>query len=187
MERSRWPVPGTRSLTDAERDEYYGLVVEVLGEDGAVVGPYTHRGLHGDGRFWSHSLPGSSLRLELHYAGSDTGRALAAARFVVKNVGHLDIALPTGPDAAARVSNLCGYNVDCIEDAAAAQGQMPPAVQVARDGMRVATYDETPIARHMTGDTIDIAVTVGHGGGTARVWTCDLTHGYITINADYRS
>ena len=59
--------------------------------------------------------------------------------------------------------------------------------QVARDGMRVATYDETPIARHMTGDAIDIAVTVGHGGGTARVWTCDLTHGYITINADYRS
>jgi len=59
--------------------------------------------------------------------------------------------------------------------------------QVASDGMRVATYDETPIARHMTGDAIDIAVTVGHGGGAARVWTCDLTHGYITINADYRS
>ena len=59
--------------------------------------------------------------------------------------------------------------------------------QVARDGMRVANYDETPIARHMTRDAIDIAVTVGHGAGTARVWTCDLTHGYININSDYRS
>ena len=58
---------------------------------------------------------------------------------------------------------------------------------VARDGMRIADYDETPIAAHMTGQMIDLAVTVGAGGGTAQVWTCDLTHGYISINADYRS
>ena len=58
---------------------------------------------------------------------------------------------------------------------------------VARDGMRIADYDETPIAVHMTGQMIDLAVTVGAGDGTARVWTCDLTHGYISINADYRS
>ena len=58
---------------------------------------------------------------------------------------------------------------------------------VARDGMRIADYDETPIAAHMTGQMIDLAVTVGAGDGTARVWTCDLTHGYISINADYRS
>ena len=58
---------------------------------------------------------------------------------------------------------------------------------VARDGMRIADYDETPIAAHMTGQMIDLAVTVGAGDGTAQVWTCDLTHGYISINADYRS
>jgi glutamate N-acetyltransferase/amino-acid N-acetyltransferase len=58
---------------------------------------------------------------------------------------------------------------------------------VARDGMRIADYDETPIAAHMTGQMIDLAVTIGTGDGTARVWTCDLTHGYISINADYRS
>ena len=58
---------------------------------------------------------------------------------------------------------------------------------VARDGMRIADYDETPIAAHMTGQMIDLAVTVGAGNGTAQVWTCDLTHGYISINADYRS
>ena len=39
----------------------------------------------------------------------------------------------------------------------------------------------------MQGDMIDIEVSVGTGAGTARVWTCDLTHGYISINADYRS
>ena len=48
-------------------------------------------------------------------------------------------------------------------------------------------YDEAPIATHMTEQMVDIRVTVGTGVGTARVWTCDLTHGYISINADYRS
>ncbi len=60
-------------------------------------------------------------------------------------------------------------------------------IEVARDGDRVPGYDEAPVAAHMTGRHIDIAVDVGVGRGRARVWTCDLTHGYIDINADYRS
>ncbi len=44
-----------------------------------------------------------------------------------------------------------------------------------------------PVARHMTGQEIEIAVDVGVGHGRATIWTCDLTHGYISINADYRS
>jgi glutamate N-acetyltransferase/amino-acid N-acetyltransferase len=58
---------------------------------------------------------------------------------------------------------------------------------VAADGMRLADYDEAPIAAHMQTASIDIAVAVGPGPGIARVYTCDLTHGYISINADYRS
>ena len=60
-------------------------------------------------------------------------------------------------------------------------------VEVARNGQRVPDYDEGPVAAHMKGQEIDIAVGVGVGRGKARVWTCDLTHGYISINADYRS
>ncbi len=60
-------------------------------------------------------------------------------------------------------------------------------IELAREGARVADYDETPIARHMKGREIDIAVDVGVGRGRATVWTCDLTHGYIDINADYRT
>ncbi|MEO1191278.1 MAG: bifunctional glutamate N-acetyltransferase/amino-acid acetyltransferase ArgJ [Pseudomonadota bacterium] len=60
-------------------------------------------------------------------------------------------------------------------------------IAVARDGERVADYDEAPVAAHMQGREIEIAIDVGVGEGQARVWTCDLTHGYIDINADYRS
>ncbi len=60
-------------------------------------------------------------------------------------------------------------------------------VELACEGRRVDGYDETPIARHMKGRDIDIAVDVGVGRGRATVWTCDLTHGYIDINADYRT
>jgi glutamate N-acetyltransferase/amino-acid N-acetyltransferase len=60
-------------------------------------------------------------------------------------------------------------------------------VLVAKDGARYAGYNEADVVPHMKGDEIDIAVDVGVGRGRATVWTCDLTHGYISINADYRS
>ena len=61
------------------------------------------------------------------------------------------------------------------------------SITVAADGMRVEGYDETPVAAHMAGQDVAIAVQIGDGAGTSRVWTCDLTHGYVDINADYRS
>ncbi|OEJ65086.1 bifunctional glutamate N-acetyltransferase/amino-acid acetyltransferase ArgJ [Magnetovibrio blakemorei] len=60
-------------------------------------------------------------------------------------------------------------------------------VQVTQDGMRVEGYDEAPVVKHMQGQEIEIEVEVGIANGRATVWTCDLTHGYISINGDYRS
>lgn len=57
----------------------------------------------------------------------------------------------------------------------------------ARDGQPLADYDEAPVAAHLKGQDISIEVDLGLGQGRATVWTCDLTHGYISINADYRS
>ncbi len=59
--------------------------------------------------------------------------------------------------------------------------------QVARHGLAVEGYDEAPVAAHLKGPEIDIGVDLGLGEGSATIWTCDLTHGYISINADYRS
>ena len=60
-------------------------------------------------------------------------------------------------------------------------------VCIARDGTVTEGYDETPVVAHMKGQDIDIAVDLGLGDGSARVWSCDLTHGYIDINGSYRS
>jgi glutamate N-acetyltransferase/amino-acid N-acetyltransferase len=60
-------------------------------------------------------------------------------------------------------------------------------IWAARDGLPVEDYDETPVAEHLKGQEIDVTVDLGIGSGRATVWTCDLTHGYISINADYRS
>jgi glutamate N-acetyltransferase / amino-acid N-acetyltransferase len=57
----------------------------------------------------------------------------------------------------------------------------------AREGLPLADYDEAPVAAHLRGQDISIEVDLGLGSGRATVWTCDLTHGYISINADYRS
>lgn len=58
---------------------------------------------------------------------------------------------------------------------------------IARSGLPVEGYDEAPVAAHLEGTDIEIGVDLGLGSGSATVWTCDLTHGYISINADYRS
>ncbi|WP_234831821.1 bifunctional glutamate N-acetyltransferase/amino-acid acetyltransferase ArgJ [Sphingobium yanoikuyae] len=61
------------------------------------------------------------------------------------------------------------------------------ATQVAAGGLALDGYDEAPVAAHLKGQDIVIGVDIGLGDGRATVWTCDLTHGYISINADYRS
>ena len=59
-------------------------------------------------------------------------------------------------------------------------------IRKARKGP-VEEADEEPVAEHMRGTHIDICVDVGIGKAKTTVWTCDLTHGYIDINADYRT
>ena len=59
--------------------------------------------------------------------------------------------------------------------------------EVARNGQRTAEYDEQAVAEYMKGREIFIGADVGVGSSRATVWTCDLTHDYIAINADYRS
>jgi glutamate N-acetyltransferase/amino-acid N-acetyltransferase len=58
---------------------------------------------------------------------------------------------------------------------------------MARDGGVVEGYDEAPVVAHMKGREVHIEVDLNLGRGSATIWTCDLTHGYIDINGSYRS
>ncbi|KAB7614599.1 bifunctional glutamate N-acetyltransferase/amino-acid acetyltransferase ArgJ [Amylibacter sp. SFDW26] len=60
-------------------------------------------------------------------------------------------------------------------------------IVVAENGWVSDSYTEGAGAAYMKNEEITISTDVGMGTGSATVWTCDLTHQYITINADYRS
>ena len=60
-------------------------------------------------------------------------------------------------------------------------------ILVAEQGWVAASYSEEQGAAYMKNAELVIAVDLGMGSGAATVWTCDLTHDYISINADYRS
>jgi len=60
-------------------------------------------------------------------------------------------------------------------------------ILVAEKGWVSPDYSEEQGATYMKQQDLKIGVDLGLGGGTATVWTCDLTHQYIAINADYRS
>jgi glutamate N-acetyltransferase/amino-acid N-acetyltransferase len=59
--------------------------------------------------------------------------------------------------------------------------------QVAAEGVELDGYSEERATAHLQEDEVRLAVDVGIGDGAASIWTCDLTHGYIDINAGYRS
>lgn len=60
-------------------------------------------------------------------------------------------------------------------------------ILVAENGWVSPDYTEDAGAAYMKQQDLVIAVDLGIAGGLGTIWTCDLTHGYITINADYRS
>lgn len=82
-------------------------------EDGQVFGPYTGRGPHGDGDFWSHSLVGEQLYLQLRHFGAPSDEDLKQTSFNVAGVAHFR------PRA---LGEQCSYNADCVVNLACATG-----------------------------------------------------------------
>ena len=60
-------------------------------------------------------------------------------------------------------------------------------VEVAKNGTAVFDYDEKAVSKHMKRQNVILEISIGDHSGSATVWTCDLTSGYIAINADYRT
>ena len=60
-------------------------------------------------------------------------------------------------------------------------------VWVAKDGGRNPSYQEADGQRVMQASEITIKIDLGRGSAAQTMWTCDLSHDYVSINADYRS
>jgi glutamate N-acetyltransferase/amino-acid N-acetyltransferase len=82
--------------------------------------------------------------------------------------------------AAIGNAGIADLDVGCIE-------LYLDDVLVAKNGGRYECYDEAEGQRVMKQSEITVRVVLGRGAAQARVWTCDLSHDYVSINADYRS
>jgi glutamate N-acetyltransferase/amino-acid N-acetyltransferase len=128
---------------------------------------------------------GAQKLIEITVRGAAEARAARRIGLVIANSPLVKTAI-AGEDANwGRVVAAVGRSGEAIDPARL--GVAFGGHDVARDGGAVPDLDEGPVAAHLRGREIRIEVTVGAGPGEARVWTCDLTHGYIDINADYRS
>jgi glutamate N-acetyltransferase/amino-acid N-acetyltransferase len=128
---------------------------------------------------------GASKLIEITVEGADSDRSAHVIAMSIANSPLVKTAIAGGDANWGRVVMAVGKAGEPAErDSLAIRFG---TTQVARDGLAVEGYDEAPVAAHLRGQEIEIGVELGLGDGRATVWTCDLTHGYISINADYRS
>lgn len=99
--------------------------VYLYSDDGQVFGPYTGRGPLGDGEFWSHTLMGDEVFLQLVHVGPARSADLASTSFNIAGLGHLRPRFLGGP---------CGYNAECVEILACGE-TANPATDIAQDAV----------------------------------------------------
>jgi glutamate N-acetyltransferase/amino-acid N-acetyltransferase len=119
----------------------------------------------------------------------DGGRDVAECRQVAYSIGHSPLVktafFASDPNLGrilaaignAGIADLDVGNVDLYLD----------DVRVATAGGRDPRYEEADGQRVMKQSEISVRVVLGRGAARAHVWTCDLSHDYVSINADYRS
>ena len=132
---------------------------------------------------------GASKFVTIDVTGAADNGAARRIGFTIVNSPLVKTAI-AGEDANwGRIVMAVGKSGERVE-----QGRLKISiggVDITDAGMVRPDYHEAPVAAHLKGSDIDIAVDVGANGGRgrgrARVWGCDLTHDYIDINASYRS
>ncbi len=162
--------------------------IEITGADDPALEEFTAR-LHDVMRDLAHQVvrdgEGATKFISVTITGAEDDIAARAIARAVANSPLVKTAI-AGEDANwGRIVMAIGKSGEAADrDKLCIQ---IGGIDVALDGAVVPGYDETPVVEHVKGQNVDISADVGMGNGEATVWTCDLTHGYISINADYRS
>jgi glutamate N-acetyltransferase / amino-acid N-acetyltransferase len=128
---------------------------------------------------------GASKLITITVAGAVTDDSARRVAFTIANSPLVKTAIAGGDANWGRLAMAIGKAGEPIEPARIAIRVGGHAI--AEAGHRLEGYDEAPVSAHLEGQEILLEVTIGGGPGAATVWTCDLTHDYITINAHYRS
>jgi glutamate N-acetyltransferase / amino-acid N-acetyltransferase len=128
---------------------------------------------------------GAQKFVTIEVTGAETARAARSIGLAIGNSPLVKTALSAGDPNWGRIVMAVGKAGEKIDPdrLVISIGGIP----ILADGGPVPGYDEAPVAEYMKGHEITIAVDIGIGTARATVWTCDLTHGYIDINASYRS
>ena len=128
---------------------------------------------------------GAEKLVQIRVGGAATAKAARRIGLAIANSPLVKTAIAAGDANWGRIVMAVGKSGEKADRdrLSIAMG----GVAVARNGQRVADFDEAPVAAHMAGRAIEIDVDVGVGKASATVWTCDLTHAYIDINGSYRS
>jgi glutamate N-acetyltransferase/amino-acid N-acetyltransferase len=128
---------------------------------------------------------GASKFITIEVSGASSPAAARTAALAVANSPLVKTAI-AGEDAnwgrVIMAVGKSGVRLDPSKLSVAMGG-----VMIAENGGRVDRYDESLLTDHLHGTEILIEVDLGVGRSEGRVWTCDLTHDYIRINADYRT
>src|SRR5271169_1706356 len=128
---------------------------------------------------------GAQKFVTIEVTGAATARAARRIGLTIGNSPLVKTALSAGDPNWGRIVMAVGRAGEKID-----QNQLSISIggiQIAAEGGPVPDYDEAPVAEYMKSHEITIGVDLGIGRGKATVWTCDLTHRYIDINASYRS
>jgi glutamate N-acetyltransferase/amino-acid N-acetyltransferase len=128
---------------------------------------------------------GAEKFVTIEVTGAATARAARRIGLTIGNSPLVKTALSAGDPNWGRIVMAVGRSGEKVDQnrLSISIGGIP----IAAEGGPVPDYDEAPVAEYMKSREITIAVDLGIGRGKATVWTCDLTHRYIDINASYRS
>jgi len=128
---------------------------------------------------------GAQKFIEIKVSGARSNTSARRIALAIANSPLVKTAIAGGDANWGRIVMAVGKSGEAIAETSLTihVGGHPVAI----DGAPPADYDEAPVAKHMAGQNIVMTVDVGLGRGEATVWTCDLTHGYIAINAEYRT
>ena len=120
---------------------------------GEAFGPYTGRGILDSGEFWSHTVAGPEVTVQLRQPGSPAG-SLSPSSFTIGEIGYVDLTRVHGlPSPVPQVGEqLCSFNANCVENANC--NNLPAAIQTARDAYAHMEFVINPYLYYCTGGLV---------------------------------